>query len=1466
MSKINAIRLINLNYNNNSIRISDETFQMGGKSTLLSLRNGGGKSVLVQMITAPFVHKQYRKTKDRDFESYFTTAKPTFIMVEWQLEKGAGYCLTGMMVRKSQSMEEQSAEPLEIVNFISEYQTRCEHDIYHIPVVEKGKKEIILKNYGACRQIFEEYKKDHTKKFFYYDMNNPAQSRQYFDKLAEYQIYYKEWENIIRKVNFKESGLSELFADCKDEKGLIEKWFLESVERKLDHDKNRMKEFQTIVEKYVGSYKDNKSKIERRDTILKFKEDMQGVEEKATDYLEWEQKVQSQENRIACFKKELELWEEQEKSQKQNLEQEMDDCEQKLAHVIYEKLSMEIHQLIKDKNYHVSNRDMIGFEKDTLETEIEEIEKKLHYFACAKQLLTVQECEQDYRFYQERIAASRMDEKELEPERKQIGGYLKGVYTGRLRQLTGMQEEKTKEREQVIARRQEQREKEQDCQKRIEELIADITACRTRISGFDRKEDIYNRDYREKLTRNIVGDYEPGSLDILREQYEKELAELIRSSIKHKREQEEALEKQHSLERDIEDRKNEEQNLRYELRVLQQEKESFDRETEERRIMMRYLDADESLLWNRELLLEAADRKIAESDRNRRELEKDETLLQQEWKKLTSGEILELPDDFREMLDNLELHPVYGMTWLDKNGYSVEENEKLVRRQPFLPYSLILSGQEIRKLESQGGEICTSFPIPIIPREELETVMTEQDARVVSLSGICFYMWFNEKLLDEEALRSLIVQKENEIKTKQDKIANRRQEYQDYLDKKSVLMRQTVTREKLEQNLENQEQTQEKLVQLAQEISRNKESLTGWKQRVEELDTVLQQEKQKNEWYKRREKDFAQFCLDYEAYEQDRKQEQQSGRDKARYEERKKQAEDVQEKYTEQIKSLEAELEEMSNTVKTLQDKLVKYQDYETEPDYVPGKTAQELEARFKAITTQMSVQLQSLESQLVRAGTNLNRAKEELQKLEHKYRLTRAEWESTIYQEKEESHQEIMLEDRRKKYKGKENLWNEEDKAIGILESRILDKKKGMEEQCGKEEPLPMEEIRTEDFDAIRNQLIFHKTELSNALKTVEKKLQSIGENLTSMSEYQDFVMTEPVEWEEAIQEMDGRQLRKYTGEMRRDYRQNVEERKQKKGRVEMLLNAFLRKEEYQEDYYRKPLEAMLSVTDRANLVLSQLHTTIQSYESQLAKLEVDISVVGKEKLRIEGLLEDYLKEVHMNLAKIDNNSSITIRNRSVKMLKLDLPDWETNEGLYKQRLEDFMTELTQRGIEIYEKNENPSEYFGTRITTKNLYNTVVGTGNIQIKLYKIEEQREYPITWAEVAKNSGGEGFLSAFVILSSLLYYMRRDDTDIFADRNEGKVLVMDNPFAQTSSAHLLKPLMDMAKKNNTQLICLSGLGGDSIYGRFDNIYVLNLVNASLRGDMQYLRADHTRGTEEETMLASRIEVIGQQSLLF
>lgn len=78
MSRIEKIRILNLNYNGNTIRIDDEIFDLAGESTLISLRNGGGKSVLVQMIVSLFVNKSYRDFGDRPFKSYFTTNRPNF--------------------------------------------------------------------------------------------------------------------------------------------------------------------------------------------------------------------------------------------------------------------------------------------------------------------------------------------------------------------------------------------------------------------------------------------------------------------------------------------------------------------------------------------------------------------------------------------------------------------------------------------------------------------------------------------------------------------------------------------------------------------------------------------------------------------------------------------------------------------------------------------------------------------------------------------------------------------------------------------------------------------------------------------------------------------------------------------------------------------------------------------------------------------------------------------------------------------------------------------------------------------------------------------------------------------------------------------------------------------------------------------------------------------------------------------
>ena len=306
-----------------------------------------------------------------------------------------------------------------------------------------------------------------------------------------------------------------------------------------------------------------------------------------------------------------------------------------------------------------------------------------------------------------------------------------------------------------------------------------------------------------------------------------------------------------------------------------------------------------------------------------------------------------------------------------------------------------------------------------------------------------------------------------------------------------------------------------------------------------------------------------------------------------------------------------------------------------------------------------------------------------------------------------------------------------------------------------------------------------------------------------------------------------------------------------------------------FEEDFFNRPLQRFAVCKHVPQSFIEQYDTMHQVFNSLMKKLDVDIEMSEKEKSNVIQLLLDYVGEIHKQLGLIDQNSSIPIRGKNIKMLRIKLPDWQSNANVYHVRMNDFVNSLTQHCLQLMQNNENIEEFIGHQVTTKQLYDQIVGTSNVEIKLYKIEEQREYQITWEQVAKNSGGEGFLSAFVILTSLLSFMRRDETDIFSSFEEGKVLLMDNPFAQTNAAHLLKPLIELAKKNNTQLICLSGLGGDSIYSRFENIYSLSLVPSSFKKGCEYLKSQHIKGeVEPHLVIPSRVYVEDavQEALLF
>ena len=85
-----------------------------------------------------------------------------------------------------------------------------------------------------------------------------------------------------------------------------------------------------------------------------------------------------------------------------------------------------------------------------------------------------------------------------------------------------------------------------------------------------------------------------------------------------------------------------------------------------------------------------------------------------------------------------------------------------------------------------------------------------------------------------------------------------------------------------------------------------------------------------------------------------------------------------------------------------------------------------------------------------------------------------------------------------------------EEVKYIAAAEQQKKDCIRRMQEACGKEEPLPKQEIQDQDFESRKKELEYQKKELRRQEEKLKERLQGYEENLTALSAYSDFPLGE--------------------------------------------------------------------------------------------------------------------------------------------------------------------------------------------------------------------------------------------------------------------------------------------------------------------------------------------------------------------
>ena len=265
MPKINRIRVINFYFNNDVRHIADETFSFyGGENALLNLANGGGKSVLVQLMLQPVIPDL--KLQNRRMSSYFKRSTyPAIVMIEWILdnETKIDYLMTGIAIAPKSSTDESAGNRINYFTFTSHYDAACDFDLEMVPFVRtEGDNQIIL-SFEKSREAVKRVTSKHREMQYFSRDDSTA----YKQHLSSFGISQDEWKNIIAKMNNDEGGIEELFEKCKTSDSVLNEWVIKTVEKVVQSTGNEETQIYELFEGLVANTVRNKEYINDQENI-----------------------------------------------------------------------------------------------------------------------------------------------------------------------------------------------------------------------------------------------------------------------------------------------------------------------------------------------------------------------------------------------------------------------------------------------------------------------------------------------------------------------------------------------------------------------------------------------------------------------------------------------------------------------------------------------------------------------------------------------------------------------------------------------------------------------------------------------------------------------------------------------------------------------------------------------------------------------------------------------------------------------------------------------------------------------------------------------------------------------------------------------------------------------------------------------------------------------------------------------
>lgn len=1452
MPSINRIRIINFSYNNDSRHILDETFHFhGGENALLNLANGGGKSVLVQLLLQPIMPKA--KIQGRGIAGFFRKKKlPTYVMIEWKLDGNGGYLLTGIaMVSQEGVGGEEEKNRVRYFTFTSKYTGSNVFDITHIGLAERKGGLLEVLPFREAREMMGEKERKDPFTFGYFSEDD---GERYGRRLGEFGVVQSEWRNVIAKINDNEGGIEEIFQKYKTSGQLLDEWIIKTVEKAMFRDRAEARRLEDMLKGLVREVAENERFIGEKQLLDSFLESFQQLGEGLSDLVKGLDGQQKLGGKLSAFYHWL-LGSTASLQDKYTInDQKIKDCQREESHIDLEERSQDYY--LKSAQYQTQAERLEHAERKVQETERTLGASRLQerVLQAARIIEEISRKRAELSGIEEKLAASR-EQYDKDGRVKSLEYTLKLLWEEARDQIVSeiadLVREK-KEKEELAGRTKEELDRLDTEKSRLDREKGQLEE---RKKQFEKNEKDVYRKLGFELRRNLLGELEPKEMEKTRLALEEFRDHLAEEEAKLEAEKKAGVQRLDEIDRAEEKLRSFILEEKMGLQGFNRDIQEYEQKEQEIKKIIAKYSFDIGLRFDGERLQTDFKRQIKDLESR---MEEAVRVRDQAAEGLSSlkNERLHIPGELADLLASFDIQFDTGEAYLRRLDTDIRQ--QMLEQNPILPFAFIVSQADLDRVAQFMDKITLRRIIPFVTYEDLGANVEKMGRMARIPGGINLACLYEGRMFDTESLTNLIAELEEKNREAVAQHGHFSQAHQELVSDGASCARFKFTADYL-YGLEKKKKKCEQLIQDGDNqingLKKEKGIIKNW-----ENELTKKIGEQHTAWEKAGEKVviFACFLVQEKDYQDCRVKLDRVSNSIVALNGRKSDLRDTGDRLQKEIFALGEKLKQRQRDGEEAQNKGDLYRNAE-QAETEEGNIL-ELEERLKVLKEQYGSDIEQWEKQKAALHQECARRQKELDLMalpQDAYRGVVYD-EGAAYQLREEIK---FLERELKKHQQEEKeAARKEGAAKGAFDTALFEVKK-----LGTERPLPQEDIRG-GFEERRKRIQLQYKELGVENKNIDRSIRSNEQMMGKITQLVDPAETEPEQG--FIPEQDlVNQLQRWEADYRRLAGEN-QQGAEKLRNIYAQLKLGFREKNLNLDNIFKGLDPLWEkaglvfddfyyLYERMSLHGEKLGELIRLYEVQLANLERDKRDMVQQSF-LHGMM--ILEEIQW----ISDNSKVRIqgRTRPVQMLKIEMKPDDKEHAM--ERMKEYIDNCIRRVREETRDDKKEDEIRKTiakQMASRELLNVYLGNTQISISVFKIELNMVHSRlkSWEEaVRENSGGEKFVVFFSVLAALMAYTRDRTLEAAGGNAESdtRVLIMDNPFGPISSEHLLKPLFEIAKRHRTQLICLSDLKQNSIMNCFNLIYMLKVRTSAIGGN-EYLKFEKFIRDEREITPDEKLE---------